>query len=450
MTTKTYDWDGGAQIADHSRRKHKVLREYFANYVHVRSQLPYQRRFRLACVDGFAGGGRYTNGEPGSPLIFLEELNRAAVNINLARADAGFSPLEIHCLLVLNDADPSALAQLKPQVDLTRTSLTPHLHVEVRYFQQRFEHLYPAIKRMLASDGYRNVLFNLDQCGHVHVARETLRDIIESFPSAEIFYTFAIDSLLAFLHQTEPAVLKSQLAHLDIPGSDLARLDQVMTKGQWLGAAERIVFETFRSCAPFVSPFSINNPDGWRYWLIHLATSYRARQVYNDVLHLNSSMQAHFGRSGLHMLHYDPQYSGNLYLFDEDGRAAALTELLDDIPRILSTVDAGLEVTAFYRRIYNITPAHADDIHRALIESPDISVTTSKGGQRRSQKSIEPSDTVKLRRQTSFHSFWRSYDPSRAPAAVPAQPRPIESPASHPLVVTPHRPVSNTRQEPNT
>ena len=228
-----------------------------------------------------------------------------------------------------------------------------------------------------------------------------------SFRSAEVFYTFAIQTLLAFLQKTDPARLKRQLSYLQLPGSELAELGQVMSNEQWLGTAERIVFDTFRSCAPFVSPFSINNPGGWRYWLIHLATSYRARQVYNNVLHVNSSIQAHFGRSGLDMLHYDPQYSGNLYLFDEEGRATARAQLLNDIPRVLSAFDDGLSMALFYQRIYNITPAHADDIHGALIDNPDIVVTTPNGGHRRARESIRADDIVSLRRQTSFFSLWR-------------------------------------------
>ena len=82
------------------------------------------------------------------------------------------------------------------------------------------------------------------------------------------------------------------------------------------------MFDAFRMCARYVSPFSINNPDGWRYWLIHFANTYRARQVYNNVLHANSSTQAHFGRSGLNMLRYDPCHDGgSLYLFDEPGES---------------------------------------------------------------------------------------------------------------------------------
>ena len=67
-------------------------------------------------------------------------------------------------------------------------------------------------------------------------------------------------------------------------------LNGMMTRNEWLGTAERTVFDAFRLCAPYVSPFSINNPDGWRYWLIHFANTYRARQVYNNILHGNAEM----------------------------------------------------------------------------------------------------------------------------------------------------------------
>ena len=45
---------------------------------------------------------------------------------------------------------------------------------------------------------------------------------------------------------------------------------------------------------------------------------------YNNILHQNSSAQAHFGRSGLHMLSYDPSEADSmLYMFDAAGRAEA-------------------------------------------------------------------------------------------------------------------------------
>jgi hypothetical protein len=184
---------------------------------------------------------------------------------------------------------------------------------------------------------------------------------------------------------------------------DLAALEGAMSKNIWLGTAERLVFEAFRSCAPYVSPFSINNPSGWRYWLIHFANFYRARQVYNNVLHQNASTQAHFGRSGLNMLSYDPSHTdGALYLFDLSGRVAAKKQLFDDIPRLVSESGDVVGIAAFYESIYNATPAYTDDVHAAIIENPDIEVITPAGGERRKANTIAINDVLKLKTQRSF------------------------------------------------
>jgi three-Cys-motif partner protein len=406
MVEKAYAWASGATLEEHSRRKHKILAEYFAQYLGVRCQLPQQERFRLAVVDGFAGGGRYACGTPGSPLIFIEGLRRAVDTINTQRAAQGFGLIEMECLLVLNDHSADAMSSLRGNVAPLQAEIAqnvPRLHLKVEYLNDTFEVAYPRIKALLEQGRYRNVIVNLDQCGHSHVERTTLLDVMRSNPSVEIFYTFAIEALLSFLQKSDPVQLAAQLRPFDIEPRDLRGLDGAMSKSNWLGAAERLVFETFRTCAPFVSPFSINNPGGWRYWLIHFANVYRARQVYNNVLHQNSTAQAHFGRSGLNMLSYDPaEDGGSLYLFDLSGREQARNQLLNDIPRLISETGDVIGVGDFYEGIYNATPAHADDVHRAIMDNPDIEVITPAGGERRSAGMIGVNDVLKLKRQKSF------------------------------------------------
>ena len=406
MAEKPYEWADGAVLEDHSRRKHKILREYFSQYLGVRCQLPQQERFRLAVVDGFAGGGRYKCGTAGSPLIFIEELRRAIDTVNTQRAAQGLGFIEIECLLILNDYSRDAIEHLKKNVAPLQAEITanvPRLHLRVEYLNDTFEAAYPRMKELLAQGRYRNLLFNLDQCGHSHVERATLIDIMRSYPSVEIFYTFMIQSLLAFLQKSDPNRLAAQLNPFGIEAADLGALEGGMNKHSWLGAAERLVFETFRTCAPFVSPFSINNPGGWRYWLIHFANIYRARQVYNNILHQNSTAQAHFGRSGLNMLAYDPSHEdGSLYLFDVSGRESARTQLLADIPRLISESGDVIGIGDFYESIYNATPAHTDDVHQAIIENPDVEVITPAGGERRSVNTIAVGDILKLKPQKSF------------------------------------------------
>ena len=412
MVKKTYEWADGVKLEDHSRRKHKILREYVFDYLTVRCRLPQQERFRLAIVDGFAGGGRYLCGAPGSPLIFIEELKRAAEAVNSLRAAQGIGKVEIECLLVFNDTNQDTINLLKMHAtpllaDVAQTC--PNLHLHAKYLNDVFEVAYPRIEKLLAQGRYRSVLFNLDQSGDRHVDKNTIIAIMRSYPAAEIFYTFMISSLLAFLKKDEPEQLRKRLSYLDLTDLSIDRLNGHMTRNDWLGTAERIVFDAFRLCAPYVSPFSINNPDGWRYWLIHFANAYRARQVYNNILHDNASLQAHFGRSGLNMLHYDPTYDeGMLYLFDDNGRASAKKQLLEDIPRLVTNAGDAISIMEFYESIYNATPAHADDVHAAIIENPDLKVITPAGGERRKANTICVNDIIKLKRQRSFFPMFLS------------------------------------------
>ncbi len=406
MVEKPYEWVDGATIKEHSRRKHKILREYFFDYLIVRCKLPQQRRFRLAIVDGFAGGGRYQCGTAGSPLIFIEEMKRAVDAVNAQRIVQHLGTIEVECLLILNDASRDAIEVLKRHVAPMQAEVIqtcPKLHLQVEYLNEFFEAAYPKIKVFLGQGRYRNVLFNLDQCGDIHVKRSTIIDIMHSYPSVEIFYTFFIGSLLAFLQKDQPECLRARLDHLGLASGDLQPLDSLMSQKDWLGTAEKIVFDTFRDCASYVSPFSINNPDGWRYWLINFANAYRARQVYNNILHVNASLQAHFGRSGLNMLTYDPRHNeGMLYLFDDNGRTSAKNQLLGDIPRLVTEAGDAISVIEFYQSIYNATPAHADDIHMAIIDNPDIEVITPAGGRRRAAHTIRVDDVIKLKSQPSF------------------------------------------------
>ncbi len=403
MVQKVYPWEVGATLELHTQRKHKILAEYFRQYILVRCANPNQRRFRLAVVDGFAGGGRYACGTRGSPLIFIEELQAAVDEINIGRAAQKMPLLAVDCLLLLNDADSKVVKLLQSHVApviADARSRCPQLHLTVEYSELSFESAYPAMREKIRAGGYQNVLFNLDQCGHSHVEPKTLIDIMAGAPSAEIFFTFVVDALLTYLNKREPAKLKRRLAAIGVTKIDA--LEEVQSNTAWLGTAEKLVFEALQGCAKFVSPFSIHNPNGWRYWLIHLAGNHRARQVYNDVLHSNASSQAHFGRSGLNMLSYNPAKEGALYLFDKDDRASAREELMEDIPRVIARAGDTMTVLEFYETVYNLTPAHNDDINSTIIDNPDLEVATEAGGERRRAHTIQVTDTIRLKSQISL------------------------------------------------
>lgn len=406
MKTAGYDdWLEKAKLDDHSRRKHKILREYFRQYLIVRCQLPKRERFRLAIVDGFAGGGRYNCGSAGSPVIFLEELENTLDAINTQRAVQGISPIEIEAMLVFNDASRDVVELLRSRCEPLVAAIkdkASKLHIQTQYFSDPFEVAYPAMKAIVEGGRYRSVIFNLDQYGHADVQVATVQDIMRTTASTEVFYTFAIQTLVTYLSQRDPELLERQLRHLSVTPEQLRHLDdKLMSKKEWLGAAEKTVYEALKSCAPFVSPFSIRNPDGWRYWMLHLANNYRARQVYNNILHDNGELD-HFGRSGLRMFNYNPTNEGRLYLFKDDDRAAARNQLHSDIPKLVMEAGDVMPMSDFYESAYSATPAHKDDIHSAMLENEDLEVLTPDGGVRRKGNTISVEDTLRLKRQRSF------------------------------------------------
>ena len=201
MVESRYSWKDGVELEEHTRRKHKILREYLSRYLAVRCAFPQQTKFRLAIVDGFAGGGRYKCGSPGSPIIFIEELRAAAEGFNLKRKAEGMASLDIECFLILNDADQETLEILKSNVEpliATVAAEVPKLHLQIVYRAKPFQSLYPEVKSLLEQGRYQNVLFNLDQYGYTDVEIGTLTDISVSFAAAESFYTFGITLLLSF------------------------------------------------------------------------------------------------------------------------------------------------------------------------------------------------------------------------------------------------------------
>ena len=410
MTKKAYDWKNGAELGEHTRKKHEVIRRYLRQYLITRCQIPQQERFRLVVVDGFAGGGLYVDGSHGSPLIFIDELAKTTNEINAKREISGMRPISVEALLLLNDADPAVIGQLKLAVNEFSKNVQDNstcLSLAIEYSSDKFEVLYPNVVTRINAAKCRNVIFNLDQCGYSAVTAYAISDIVSRWRSAEIFLTFAIETLLAFLSRNKSNLSLAFDAELKARIETLSRnSEQLLTTQDWLGQAERIVFSHFRQCAPYVSPFSINNPDGWRYWLMHFANSHRARQVYNDILHSDNAVQAHFGRPGLNMLSYDPRNEGQIYLFDDDSRDRAKGALINEVPTLIAESGDAMSMGDFYATAYRATPAHTDDIHEVMIANPDIEVITEAGGARRQPGTIRPSDTLKLKSQRSLFQMF--------------------------------------------
>ncbi|KXV76398.1 three-Cys-motif partner protein TcmP [Acetobacter cerevisiae] len=403
-----YLWSNGAPIDEHTKTKHSILKQYVSHYFDVRFQNPQVREFKFAIVDGFCGGGRYETGEIGSPLIFLQEIKAAFLREKIRRKVNGMPELRLIGSVFFNDGSNDAIGFLREQIsgmkcDTDQSSLA----MQIEYSCEKFEDFYPSVRSRLLQAGIKNVLFNLDQCGNTKVKISEIKDIIQTFARSEILLTFLIEPFLAYLPKHDSGGLAQRFRHLDITPQQLGKLEwfqdgRHLSYNERIGAAEYIVYNIFQECAQYISPFAIYNPKGWKYWSVHFSNNFRAREVYNGVLHDNATHQAHFGRSGLTMLCSDAKQKGALYLFDQSAREEAKAALYADIPRDIDLHNHVSSVRNFLQRAYRTSVAHRDDILATASMHPDISIITSKGNYRRSLNGITLDDTLVLAPQRSF------------------------------------------------
>jgi three-Cys-motif partner protein len=127
-------WD----LDDHTRAKHQVLRSYLDAWIPVMGHQalkvprPTGEKPTLLLVDGFAGPGRYTGGEPGSPLILLDAL--------LGRADVDrFADVEWLYLFI--EENERRVAHLRNELD--QVSIPSNVHVRIEH--GRFEATFGAV-----------------------------------------------------------------------------------------------------------------------------------------------------------------------------------------------------------------------------------------------------------------------------------------------------------------
>ena len=409
MVKKTLDWKKGVELDDHTKRKLKILEKYFEAYLRERCKNPIARGFRLAIIEGFSGGGKYKDGSHGSPIIFVNTLLKTVAEINEIRLTQGMPKVSVHCLMILNDSSRDA-------IELLRENIAPYLakskddnsnvNLEVELSCEKFEDRIDYFINNLKTKKIRNVIYTLDQCGYRHVNKFTIEKLVNSSISVEIFLTLGIQSLLTYLSKTDTDLLNNQLRHFDLTADSLNISSNQVSNPNWMAAIERAVFYHFCDCAPYMTPFSIHNPKGWRYWFMHFAKSYRARQVYNDVLHDNSSQQAHFGKAGLNMLSYNPDHDRAIkYLFDDEARKQSRDQLSEDIAKMIREGKSIVRMDRFYETVYNETPAHSDDIHSAIIDNPDLEITTPRDRPRTKVNRISLQDTIKYTRPPMFDAF---------------------------------------------
>jgi three-Cys-motif partner protein len=240
------------EYTEHARVKHEIQRRYLGAWLAI---LGYKMS-PLVLFDGFAGRGRYTGGEPGSPLLFWQ---RAVEAVEVERP----KEVEIECV----ELDQENFTQLSCEI-----AELSHSRVSIAARQGYFaDEASRKADELAARDWTPPVFWTADPFGFRGVPLAVIRKLMAT-ERWEVMITFMVRDMRRFLAQ------ENFQAPLDeFFGGDAWRDCLQLGPGEdreqkLLLAYSKVVRE---SVANFATPFRVFEDDRTQtlYYLIHLTNS---------------------------------------------------------------------------------------------------------------------------------------------------------------------------------
>lgn len=421
MTESHYLWEPGEkppEIQQHSVAKHKILRAYLLAYFQTLISNPNQEEFRLALVDGFAGGGVYQHAATGdeilgSPFIMLDTVQEAEVMVNQGR----HKPVRLNLDYYFVEKHRGAALFLGEQLKGRGYGglIGRNVFVQNSTFDEQADSIIEYVKRK--SPRAARAIFLLDQYGYSKVPTETIRKIITSMPGSEVILTFAVDALLTYVTD-EKGATQTLLNKMGVPEVLRGRtIEDIKSKEpDWRLFIQSCLYKDLVSAcgAKYYTLFFIRSDKGHGdYWLIHFSQRARARDVMTRVHWDINNTFAHYGGAGMDMFNVlgyaskqDESYTGQMGLFfDDSAKELSISALMEQIPPLIYPDPGGMTFGELFSSSCNYSPASSTLYRQAigkLVDIKEVEVEGEGGIRRRSANQIHDSDHVMAPRQRRF------------------------------------------------
>ena len=172
------------RLEPQTRAKHAILRRYLGAWFPILSA----QNERIVFFDGFSGPGRYTDGEPGSPVIALETL--------LAHA---YFPKMKNCdfLFLFNEEDSNRFSELESEIERITSSASPWPdNVKIHAVCDNFQSTATELVEIMDEQGKRlaPTFAFVDPFGFKGLSLGLLARLMKS-PRCELFILFSFNSL---------------------------------------------------------------------------------------------------------------------------------------------------------------------------------------------------------------------------------------------------------------
>lgn len=402
----------------HSKVKHQLVRDYLYKYIGVLMANVKMPRLQLTLVDGFAGGGLYSDGgdtAPGSPLIMLQTAREAETFLNTNRTQ---TPRQVDARYHFVELNSSSFEYLKHT--LNAEGYGSRIGKDIAVYNHNFESVCADIVAVAAArKGGQRAIFLLDQYAYDDIELPTVRNIFQNLQGAEVILTFNVDSLLTFLTDSKQFHSITRRIGLEphINWQDIARLK---AGSYWRQIIQRQISHGIwkASGARFMTLFFVT-PQGnrpWSYWLVHLSNAYRANDVMKTVHWDHGNSFGHSLEPGFFQIGYqankdiDVTFQAEMSFseanaFDSTLRTRSVDTLKDLLPRIIYENPNGLVFNDLMSQIANQTNATEKIVKESLHEgvaAKELQAVIEGGGFRAKGTSIRSTDLLIPHRQRSI------------------------------------------------
>ena len=357
-------------IEAHSKAKLDVLRSYLRAYLDKLNVNPYREAFKLDLVDGFSGGGTFLddgNTVSGTPLIMLEETERAKERLNRGRA----TPLRFDYKYYFVDKESAHVDHLRKVLDERGYQVDGEtIVVSNNRFEETVGDIIAEIHRRQPRAG--RSIFLLDQTGFSQVALELIARIFRELPAAEVILTFAADALVNHLAKEPPRIMTA--TPLELTESQIHKLVEYRDGAGGRALVQRTLRDHIRAVtgATYDTPFFVRPKQSRRaLWFLHLSRHPTARDVMIQRHWEISNTFEHYGTGDFGMLGWEALYSRTLPLFHfEELEAQQMQEqLLNSMPNELFALASENPVTvdAMRHMLANRTAARFSDLDKTIL-----------------------------------------------------------------------------------
>lgn len=409
MSDKYNEWEKGGLVTldEHSRAKHDVLRTYVERYLEILCRRYGITHFKITLVDGFAGGGQYEGGEPGSPLILLQAVESAEAKINDFRQKK--MTVDAHYYFIEKRKKTFQTLSRVLQQSRYKDEIGKTIFLKNGLFEDYVDIIIENVKKRNPRGGGR-VIFFLDQTGHSQVYPQTIRDIVQKIPHAEFIITISADYLIDFISDKH-SLFKDKVQDLGLDQYlNVEEISRIKTEKQvdWRYIIEAKLSVAWQQAtgAHYFRPFLIEPEYTHRgYWLLHLSPHPTAHDAMTDIHWEKGNYFRHYGGGlGIDIFAYKPQPNNELggLSFTETFQRSNMEILMEELPRLIwERSDEGIrfeELIDMNRNVKAVTNNIVGKVLLELKEANEIEISGEKGKKKRSDK-LSKKDIVKIQRQ---------------------------------------------------